>query len=208
MRRYLALLLALFVLASVSLLEVPKSSEARGLFADLHLHDLVATASFSSIDELGIQTDVFVYTTEEIDLGAGGKPESNTFVLMGIEKSNILSAECGPLAADVQISGTLDAATLTGTFDCFDFFSETSFGVSVNLTWTATGAPRTTHVRDIQSSFGVIDVTLTNATSRPAVASGSVSDGSINFTPNSSVSADISRASAVSLIVCARSVCQ
>jgi hypothetical protein len=94
--------------------------------------------------------------------------------------------------AAFQIPKDLTSAALNTTIEVFDFVSNTSFPVDISVNWVATG--EAVNERDhfmlrvggfrINSSFA--------GTFRGATASGSVTAGGTNFSPNSAVFADLS----------------
>ena len=95
---------------------------------------------------------------------------------------------------DFQLSGPgqrLESATLNTTIPVFDFVSFTSFDVTINLAWTATGPLTRDNGHFHSQGPGFIVNGNFNGLVRPAEASGSVSDGSTNFTPNPSNFAQI-----------------
>ena len=92
---------------------------------------------------------------------------------------------------DLQIAGTLNSATLQTTVSVFDEVSNTSFNVTVDLTWTGTSSVehQTTHFNDrFEDCHFVI---RSNSAFRFAEASGTVTDGTENFTPEPSIEGHI-----------------
>lgn len=165
-----------------------------------------ANAFFSSTDPGGcIVTDVGVFASESATVfhDPPGPPNSSSGSVGSIFISQfdfcngvqLVGADCfaAPLPdPDFQVIGrNLESATLNTTLGCFDFVDGGSFNVSVALGWTGIGNP----VRQ-SSSFhfrtpGFIVNSRSTGTFRSAEASGSVSDGITNFTPNPTSSAAI-----------------
>jgi hypothetical protein len=176
-----------------------------------------ADAFFSSTDPSGcIVTDVGVFASDDASISHDppGPPTSSSgsgaFIFISQYDScngiQLIAADCFtsvPLAdADFQVIGnTLDSATLNTTLGCFDYVSGGSFNVSVALTWTAIGNP----VRQSGNSHfrtpGFIVNSRFSGTSRSATASGTVSDGTTNFTPNPTSAASIGNAKSGQVVI-------
>ena len=93
---------------------------------------------------------------------------------------------------EFQISPQLDLARLNTTVHLFEQVSGTSFDVDVDITWAGVGP--ITHVHDNYHirDVGCIINTRLEGKSRTAEASGTVSDGTTNFTPDPDGSARLS----------------
>jgi hypothetical protein len=91
------------------------------------------------------------------------------------------SAVLGP--GELQIDNKLTTANLTATVEVFDVVSGASFPVDVNVSWTGVGGTTSTrtHTRQTLPGFKVNE--RFERTFREAIASGTVSDGTTNFTP-------------------------
>ena len=78
---------------------------------------------------------------------------------------------------DLQISGNLKSATLNTTLTVFDSVSGTSFDVTINLTWTATGSRIIDNLnfRDITPGPACNEIENARLASRSADASGTIS---------------------------------
>lgn len=166
-----------------------------------------ANAFFSSADPSGcIFTDVGVFASDDASISHDPPGPPNSFSGSGAfgfisqfdncNSIQIVFADCfnsAPLAdSDFQVIGrNLDSATLNTTLECFDFLGGGSFNASVALSWTGVGNP----VRQSGSFHfrqpGFIVNSRFSGTSRRAEASGSVSDGITNFTPNPALDASI-----------------
>ncbi len=90
-----------------------------------------------------------------------------------------------------QIDQKLLSASLKTIIDVYDNVSNTTFPVSVNLTWTSTSAigheNSTFHIH----TKGITENSHVNADFRDATASGTVSDGTTDFTPSPAFLAQI-----------------
>ena len=154
-----------------------------------------------------ILAGVFAFATEDklqSPPGPGGSSSSAQIMIFQNDCTfaQLRAADCfpsGPLAdQDFQVSQNLDSATLNAAFECFgfDFVSELpwDFNVDVDLTWTGTGDIIRFKSNSHNSFPGCIFNEQINFTSRPAEASGTVSDETANFTPNPSANANIDSA--------------
>ena len=150
-----------------------------------------AVAAFSSIDSTGcILTSAFVAAIDaDVKTSPGpGEPDSRSFVIVSrydrCTHVELLDAfgENTALPADAFVISELESATLLATIDVVDQVSGTSFPLSLDLNWTATG--ETGRVRDhYQLKTPAFSVNAKfNATSREASATGTISDGSTNYT--------------------------
>jgi hypothetical protein len=159
-----------------------------------------ANALFSSTDPSGcIVTDVFVFAGEEVFQSPPGPrsaaPRASLFISQYdfCTGTQLLAADGFALLADsdLQVSSKLESATLNATVNVFDFVSGTSFDVFVDLTWTGIGPLSRQNSHSHFHSPGCTFNNHSNGTFRSAEASGSVSDGATNFTPEPSLGIDI-----------------
>jgi hypothetical protein len=101
--------------------------------------------------------------------------------------TQLLFAYGSTFTPNFQVSARLASASLSATISVFDEVSGNTFPVSVSMTWTATG-PLSRAVGSEHLQFGnIIQNFRMNDTFRDASASGTVSDGTTNFTPSPSV---------------------
>ena len=161
--------------------------------AEARQKTLSVSASFSSTDPSGlIITSVDVFAHELVILGKSGEgsPQSTVHLLIvqrDAQTGTVLmraNATFYPLAdQDLQISANLDSATLNTTINAFDSVSGTSFDVSLNLTWTATGSRIITNLnfRDITPGPSCNEIANELLASRYAEASGTISFGGTVF---------------------------
>jgi len=159
-----------------------------------------ASAFFSSIDPSGcINTGGSVFAFENITHSLPGPGSSSADILIDLfqfdfctdtlllSASNIAPAE----NVDFQVAGNLTSATVHAIVPVYDNVSETTFNVTVDLTWTSTSSlgHQSSHYK---VNFQGCHVNLKNNSAfRFAEASGSVSDGTMNFTPSPSTEATI-----------------
>jgi len=86
--------------------------------------------------------------------------------------------------SELKYSGNLDSATLNTTVQLFNYMTNSTFDVSIDLTWTGTGEIHKTRFHSTDSpSPGCHTNLLIQEAYRSASASGTVSDGTTNFTP-------------------------
>jgi hypothetical protein len=90
-----------------------------------------------------------------------------------------------------QVGKKLDTASLSATISVYDWVSGTNFDVSVNQTWTANGPVAHQIGTNHFQTKGFIETFHYNDDFRPAGASGTVSDGTTNYTPSPSSFAQI-----------------
>lgn len=133
-----------------------------------------------------------------------GKSSSEAFIpfisQFDCDGNRLLSADCCAGGAfcpveladqDFQVSTKLDSATLNATFKCFDSVSGLSFNVDVDLNWAGTGGLSRGNGSNHSKTPGCTDNVHFNFTQRDAQASGSVFDGTTNFTPDPSEFANL-----------------
>ena len=169
-----------------------------------------ASAIFSSVDASGcVFTDVFVNPNEGFFQAPPGPGGTSSGVLLAISQYDacagvqLLAAEgFAPLGdPDFQVFGNLESATLNATVNVFDFVTGTSFDVFVSLTWTATGPVNRQSSHSHFDSPGCKVNSRFIGSFRGAVATGSVSDGSTNYTPEPSLGFDIFKAKSGEVVI-------
>lgn len=160
-------------------------------------------AFFFSTDLSGcIWTDVSVYASEEAAAfhNPPGRPDrsSGSWVSIFISQYHtcdddftpLISADCysyAPLPdADLRITKSLNSATLNTALECFDSVKWTSFDVFVDLTGVGIGNAVRESGHSHYRSPGFNSHSRFSGNLRPAEFSGSVSDGTSNFTPEPS----------------------
>ena len=158
-------------------------------------------AYFSNVDLSGcVVTTAFVFASEQLAQYVAGAGIPSTGVELYVSKYNqcteetLISAEnIVPVPqADLNISGSLRKAVLKTTVNVYDAEKNVSFEVFVDLSWTGTD----TIVRQnttIQYDFPDCRTNdHSNSTFHFAQASGTVSDGTTNFSPDPSTFGTIS----------------
>jgi len=155
-----------------------------------------ADAYFSNIEGC-INTDTFVQGLDYQYKKPAGEPLS--YVYLTVSQYNSCTGESLMYVegftwiseSDFQVSQKQDTATLTATVTGYDEVSQSNVELYVDLTWTAEGPATRMKTSNHYKFPGChINEKFTQLT-RPAVASGSVSDGEMNFTPEPSLSASI-----------------
>jgi hypothetical protein len=161
-----------------------------------------AEAFFSSTDPSGcIQTDAFVFAVDgKVKQDGAHGVESSAFVAISridlctgtVLLDTFGSATLAP--AEFVIDTRLTSATLDTTVTVTDFVSGTTFPVDMALGWTGTGAPFRVKQHSQTKTPGFKLNSRFDGTSRNAAASGTVSDGTTNLTPEPAGFADMSSA--------------
>lgn len=162
---------------------------ASGSTTVFRFHGMTAFAVFDSLSSDGcVDTTVFVDANQ-----SGSNLEADVFIgqFNICTQTDLMEASGSTLSPTIQISKKLDSASLSATISVTDFLSGNTFNVSVNTTWTATG-PLSHEIQSMHfHTKGFIDNFHLNAAFRDAGASGTVSDGTTNFTPSPSVFAQV-----------------
>jgi hypothetical protein len=158
-----------------------------------------------------IETSVFVAATQGASQSPPGPGSPVSQVVLFISQfdlcagERLVSAESVSTVpeADFQVAKMLGQATLNTTVTVTDFASDppASFDVFIDLTWTGVGALSRQSNNSHFKSPGCIIHNRFHGTSRTAEASGSVSDGTMNYTPGPSVEAFIMSANSGTLII-------
>lgn len=159
-----------------------------------------AEAFFSSTDPSGcVATLVFVNAADGRVKTMPSGPEVQSEASMFVSRidqctgTQLIEAEgFAELTPEEFQADRLHAATLGTTIELFDFLSATSFPVEVNIAWTGTGASVTERNHSHFSAPGFKVNARFSGTVREATATGPVTDGTTNFTPEPAVSAHLS----------------
>src|SRR6266849_5649996 len=181
------LLLSLVAFAFVT--SAPKTHAASGTTFVFKIHGPSAFAFFDSLGPDGctdtqVSVDGFQNTVNK-QTTSGADVFFDQFDIC--TNTDLRGAEGFTDNPTFQIDKKLLSASLSATILVTDFLSGKTFNVSVNLTWTSTSA-----IAHEISSFhfhtkGFTENGHFNADFRDANASGTVSDGTTNFTPSPSV---------------------
>jgi len=193
-------LLVLSLVAFTFFTAAPKAQAgASGSTFVSRFHGLSAFADFDSFSPGGcIETFVFVNGTQN-----GSSQEADVFIGQvnncaptplsggggggGCGPGAILCAFGSTFSPAFQVGKSLETASLSATISVFDFVSGNTFNVSVSMTWTATGPLSSESGSSHFRTKNFIENFHFNNTFRDASASGTVSDGTTNFTPSPSV---------------------
>ena len=160
-----------------------------------------ASAEFISYDASGcIYTGVFVFVSESREHTQPGAPTDGGQVFADITRYDVCQgfALVDALFGDAQIapeefqtSGNAQSATFHKTLVMSSFLTGNSTPVTFDLTWTGDGDPTTSHTHQVYSSPGLRFSASLHGTSRPATATGSITDGTSQFAPLPSISASL-----------------
>jgi hypothetical protein len=169
------------------------------------------SAFFTNTDGC-IETSVFVAAAKGVSQNSPepGSPVSQVGIFISqfdsCTSTLLVSAEglSSVPEADFQVSQKLEQATLNTTVTVTNFASDppASFDVFIDLAWTGIGPlSRQSNNSHFMTPPGCVINNRFHGTSRTAEASGSVSDGTMNYTPQSSVEAFIMSANRGTLII-------
>jgi hypothetical protein len=158
-----------------------------------------AEAFFTSTDPSGcIQTDAFVFAVDgKVKQDGAHEVESSASVAISqfdLCTGTVLLDAFGSATlepAEFVIDKRLTSATLDTTVTVMDFVSGTTFPVDVALSWTGTGAAFRVKDHSQIKTPGFRLNSRFDGTSRNAAASGTVSHGTTNFTPEPAGFADM-----------------
>jgi hypothetical protein len=167
-----------------------------------------ASAFFVSVDPSGcIDTAVSVNAQDEATK-VDGQPgvTSVAFLFISVfdnctQTSLVSAAGSAALAPDDLIVQKLDSATLDTSIEVDDFASGTTFTVDVSLNWTGVGDQFRGKTHSHFTSPGFRVNSRFDATSRGATASGTVSDGTTNYTPAPDLAANLVMAKSGDVVV-------
>src|SRR6266498_5224316 len=184
----------LLTVASLALVLLALALPARAAGAEtLHVkfQGQTAQAEFSSAQGC-VQTVVYVLATDGRFKTDPGGPEVASGGEVYVSQEDVCTQTqlvdafgFAALAPDeFQIDEQLTAATLTATIEVSDFTSGISFPVHVSVSWTGFGDTFSQDDRfHVKEAPGVWVNFHLDGTFRQATASGTVSDGTTNFTP-------------------------
>jgi hypothetical protein len=154
-------------------------------------------AEISSTDEC-LFTNVFILVFENSSHNPPGPGSSSSQIQVFISQldtcsETLLFAAGGALLEDREFqTRAINSAILNTTVAVIDFSSGAAFNVNINLTWSGIG-PITRDTFRYHSKLEDCIINLhSNSTFRAAEVAGSVSDGTTNFTPDTSFNAFLS----------------
>jgi hypothetical protein len=159
-----------------------------------------------------IETSVFVAATKGVSQNPPGPGSPVSQVVLFLSQfdlcagERLVSAESVSTVpeADFQVARGLAQATLNTTVTVTDFASDppSTFDVFIDLTWTGIDPlSRESNNSHFITPPGCVINNRFHGTSRTAEASGSVSDGMVNYTPQPSTESFILSANSGTLII-------
>jgi len=195
----LLLSLVAFTFASTA----PRAHAASGTTFVSRFHGLSAQADFDNLSPDGcIDTFVFVdgfQNTVNKQTSSGADIFIDQF--NNCTSIELLAAFGSTSNPNFQIDKKLLSASLSATISVTDFVSGSTFNVAVSVAWTSTSAIAHENATFHFHTKGFTENFHNNADFRDANASGTVSDGTTNFTPSPSVSAQTMSAKAVDVTI-------
>jgi hypothetical protein len=204
-RLFVAVLLAVALLGLV----LPGTAQAEEAFV-FRFDGLAATAFFSSTDPSGcILSEVSLGAQDESQQIPPGAASTSRFAYAVISvydfctsTSLLDAAGLTPLGdGEFQVAKTLQSATLNTTIPVFVYGTGSTIDVGVAMTWTSTGEVSRLNEHSHLEFPGFIVHGHILGVFHDTVASGTVTDGLTNFTPNPTISSFILSESAGSVRV-------
>lgn len=187
----------------------PIGASAGGGTNNGHFRDLGSDAYFYSTDPSGcVVTEASIFATQHYFQSPPGPGSEGPFASILILQYNVCTGEellsaSGATETNLDLQGNkkLNWATLNAVVTAFDGVSQSDRDFFIDLAWTGFGptSRQTNHFHS--SSPGCKMKFRSNGLFRSAEASGSVSDGSTNYTPDSAGGATIFRAKSGNLVV-------
>lgn len=196
LKRLLSLVVLVMALSSLAL----PAQAAPGQTSQYRFSGQFADAYFSSPDASGcVSTDVYVFGVDGRVKYQPGRPEAQSFAGLFVSRydyctDTLLLAADGyaTLSEDaLLIDRQLDSATLTATIDAYDYVSGATLPLTIDLAWTGSGD--TYRIKDhfqIKAPGFKLNARF-DGTFREGQASGTVSDGTTNYTPEPAVFASL-----------------
>jgi hypothetical protein len=162
-------------------------------WSHLRVHGHVATSSFGSTNGC-ISTGAIVDITEIERSFSTGSFETVLVAFVILQETNICTSEVLHQISDqheinrdqFSIATSLSSAALRLDFDAFDYNSNTRIPISVNLQWNATSKPERSIIQEFVTAPQYTTKLVGTSSTAEAVATGTVTDGNTNFTPEPS----------------------
>ena len=186
--------------AAVALIPSSATAATNGKVTIANLRGPLVNASFTTTDATGcVTTDVFVSanagTQQEL-------PGTDSFAVASVQiyqydacTDTTLRDATGLTdtlpAGAFQVSKQLDEATLRTAIVASDLVSGASFTVTVDVGWVGVGDVVRNHSNTNEIYPGCHIINRWKGSGRDAVATGTVSDGATNLTPDPSAFAEI-----------------
>jgi hypothetical protein len=181
----------------------PRTAHAATQVMVFQFHGETALANFDSIDATGcIETSVILSGGESITLnrpGTGAPPQMLKMVVEISQFNNctgflLLSAVATSSVIDFHLAADLSSATLTASqVATVNEVTGTPFNIDVTMTWAGTGSTTRQATHEHFSAPGLLVNGIVVGFTRAAVATGTITDGTTNFTPTPSSSAMVSK---------------
>jgi hypothetical protein len=191
-----SVVLGAVVAAAVSVAGLLPSGAAAATVASFSFSGLHASASFSSTQGC-IETFAYVDAVDgkSKDNLTGHTSSSTTYVDFfaynycdGTYDEAFGPAALAPNAFTVK-AGDLGLASLNATVDVFDYYSGQTRMLQVSLTWNANGGPtRSSYSSRYRLPDGTVYLSRSSGVSRPAVVSGTIFDGTLEYAAGASYS--------------------
>jgi hypothetical protein len=191
-----------FVLAVALLLSMLVTAPAHAAGAEtqhFRFKGQFAEAVFQTVDSSGCIKTIVTIIANDNRIKLAGQPEAaargeiDLFQVDNCAGRLLVSAfGLAMLTPDqFQIDKQLNAATLSATIEVTDVVSGNAFPVDVSVNWTGCGDTVSDKSHDHLKEPGFKRNARLTGTVRNATASGSVSDGTSNFTPQPASFADM-----------------
>jgi hypothetical protein len=158
-----------------------------------------AEAVFDTVDSSGCIETFVTVIAEDRRIKQAGPAEATLRAMVDLFQIDSCSGKLllsafglATLTPDqFQIDKQFNAATLNATIEVTDSLSSNTFPVNVSVRWTGSGDIVTVKNHDHLKEPGFKLNARFTGTSRNATASGTVTDGTTNFTPQPAVVADM-----------------
>ena len=180
----------------------PRTAHAATQVMVFRFHGETALANFDSKDATGcIETSVILAGGESITLNrpGTGAPQQMPRMVVEISQFNnctgflLLSAVAISSVIDFHLAADLSSATLTASqVATVNEVTGTPFNIDVTMTWAGTGSTTRQATPSHFSAPGLLVNGIVVGFTRAAVATGTITDGTTNFTPTPSSSAMVS----------------
>ncbi len=167
-----------------------------------------------SMAEAGFDSQAGCIDTSAYVFGANGRvkqtgrPASATEVDLYVSQYNVCTDEyisfaygsLQPSGDELRIRKNLSSATLNATVQVTDQ-NDNTYPVQVDVTWTGVGSATKQHGHNVYSTDGFKESTTYSGVFRDATASGTITDGQTNYTPEPAAWADIGKNSFNDIVV-------
>lgn len=185
------------------------SASAGGGTNNGHFRDLGSNAYFYNTDPSGcVVTEVSIFASQHYFQSPPGPGSEGPFASFLIFQYNVCTGEellnasgSTETNLDLQVDKKLNWATVNAVVNVFDTVSGSDLDIFIDLTWTGFGPTSRETVHFHSNSPSCKMKFRSNGLFRSAEASGTVSDGITNFTPDAAVSANLFRTSSGNLTI-------